>query len=374
MSLFGNSLAEKQVENATSEMLMGSDWGANMEIIDSINRDKDGGKEILKAIGKRMKHQNPKVCKLSLELLGGCVNNCLAPFHRHVSKIDFMDELVKVALKPQQNNEVKETALTLIMTWAEAFTNIAEFAIFWQTYQKLRARGVEFPARDMNAMAPVFTPQVNPQVQRRKSISGEAKKEEQHMYATENPQYATKLKSELKEVMSYVDIVREMLGASADQPQLVKSDETVNQLIAVLKEMQSRLMTLLVELEKENLIELCIQTNDHVSLMLAWHKALIQGQPFQLPNNLPHPKLDEEIVPPVEEKQDNKPAERNIAEEMNALTVNNQPGEGDSQAQKSDAQKELDSLFGAPSNDQPGGGISNKDMNELLDLSGQPQQ
>lgn len=49
--------------------------------------------------------------------------------------------------------------LNLIQSWADAFKRKPELAGVVQVYQDLLAKGIEFPATDLDAMAPIYTPQ-----------------------------------------------------------------------------------------------------------------------------------------------------------------------------------------------------------------------
>lgn len=97
--LFGSSPELKHVEAATSDLLLGPDWGANLEICDAIKGSQDAGKNYLKAILKRIQHKNPNVAKLGLELLGSTVKNCSKQYHVTLHKQENLNELVKVAKK-----------------------------------------------------------------------------------------------------------------------------------------------------------------------------------------------------------------------------------------------------------------------------------
>lgn len=54
---------------------------------------------------------------------------------------------------------VQEKVLSLIQSWADAFKTIPELSGVVQVYQDLLAKGIEFPPTDLDAMAPIHTPQ-----------------------------------------------------------------------------------------------------------------------------------------------------------------------------------------------------------------------
>lgn len=54
---------------------------------------------------------------------------------------------------------VQEKVLSLIQSWADAFKHQPELAGVVVVYQDLVNKGIEFPPTDLDAMAPIFTPQ-----------------------------------------------------------------------------------------------------------------------------------------------------------------------------------------------------------------------
>lgn len=54
---------------------------------------------------------------------------------------------------------VQEKVLSLIQSWADAFRHHPELSGVVQVYQDLLAKGIEFPATDLDSMAPIFTPE-----------------------------------------------------------------------------------------------------------------------------------------------------------------------------------------------------------------------
>lgn len=54
---------------------------------------------------------------------------------------------------------VQEKVLSLIQSWADAFRHQPELSGVVQVYQDLLAKGIEFPPTDLDAMAPIHTPQ-----------------------------------------------------------------------------------------------------------------------------------------------------------------------------------------------------------------------
>lgn len=54
---------------------------------------------------------------------------------------------------------VQEKVLSLIQSWADAFRHQTELSGVVHVYQDLLAKGIEFPATDLDAMAPIHTPE-----------------------------------------------------------------------------------------------------------------------------------------------------------------------------------------------------------------------
>lgn len=54
---------------------------------------------------------------------------------------------------------VQEKVLSLIQSWADAFRHQPELSGVVHVYQDLLAKGIEFPATDLDAMAPIHTPE-----------------------------------------------------------------------------------------------------------------------------------------------------------------------------------------------------------------------
>ncbi|CAN0206387.1 unnamed protein product, partial [Phaeothamnion confervicola] len=142
------------IEKATSEMQIGPDWGANMQICDMINHRSDGVQSGVKALKRRLKNDNPKVVTLALLLCEACVKNCGFPLHAAVEQSLLAD--VAGLTDGRRGWEVREKALALIQQWAAAFQGDRALGGFTETYSFLRRKGIQFPQGVQSA--PVFTP------------------------------------------------------------------------------------------------------------------------------------------------------------------------------------------------------------------------
>ncbi|CAG9793990.1 unnamed protein product [Diatraea saccharalis] len=168
MSFFGvgnpfSTPVGQKIEQATDGSLPSENWGLNMEICDIINSTADGPKDAIKAIRKRLTQsagKNYTVVMYTLTVLETCVKNCGRPFHVSVCNKEFISELVKlIGPKNDPPTVVQEKVLSLIQCWADAFQSQPELQGVVQIYNELRTKGVEFPMTDLDAMAPIFTPQ-----------------------------------------------------------------------------------------------------------------------------------------------------------------------------------------------------------------------
>ncbi|OAY81927.1 TOM1-like protein 2 isoform X1 [Ananas comosus] len=153
----GQNPAEKIVEEATSENMDGPDWSANLEICDMINSEKVNSVELIRGIKKRIMLKNPMVQYLALVLLETCVKNCEKAFSE-VAAERVLDEMVKLIDDPQTVVNNRNKALVLIEAWGESGDELRYLPVYEETYKSLKSRGIRFPGRDNESLAPIFTP------------------------------------------------------------------------------------------------------------------------------------------------------------------------------------------------------------------------
>ncbi|CAL9067245.1 unnamed protein product, partial [Musa banksii] len=153
----GQNQAEKIVEEATSENLEGPDWSANLEICDMINSEKYNSIEFIRGIKKRIMLKDPRVQYLALVLLETCVKNCEKAFSE-VAAERVLDEMVKLIDDPQTVVNNRNKALYMIEAWGESGDELRYLPVYEETYKSLKSRGVRFPGRDNESLAPIFTP------------------------------------------------------------------------------------------------------------------------------------------------------------------------------------------------------------------------
>ncbi|XP_068635064.1 TOM1-like protein 1 [Aristolochia californica] len=149
--------ADKIVEEATSENLDEPDWSTNLEICDMINTEKINSVELIRGIKKRIMLKNPRVQYLALVLLETCAKNCEKAFSE-VAAERVLDEMVKLIDDPQTVVNNRNKALILIEAWGESGNELRYLPVYEETYKSLKSRGIRFPGRDNESLAPIFTP------------------------------------------------------------------------------------------------------------------------------------------------------------------------------------------------------------------------
>ncbi|XP_027913786.1 TOM1-like protein 1 [Vigna unguiculata] len=153
----GPNQADKLVEDATSEALDEPDWALNLDLCDLINTDKLSSVELIRGIKKRIMVKSPRVQYLALVLLETCVKNCEKAFSE-VAAERVLDEMVKLIDDPQTVVNNRNKALMMIEAWGESTGELRYLPVFEETYKSLRSRGIRFPGRDNESLAPIFTP------------------------------------------------------------------------------------------------------------------------------------------------------------------------------------------------------------------------
>lgn len=150
-------------EHATEGSLASENWALNIEICDLINESSDTARDAMKALRRRLQQnagKNNVIIMYTLTVLETCVKNCGRPFHLLVSNKEFIQELVKlIGPKNDPPAIVQEKVLSLIQIWADAFRKNPDLNGVVQVYQELKNKGIEFPMTDLDALAPIYTPQ-----------------------------------------------------------------------------------------------------------------------------------------------------------------------------------------------------------------------
>lgn len=293
MSWFSSkSETDKQVEQATNELLLGPDWGKNVEIWDLINQNQANCKDAYKTILKRLSHKNPKVVLLVLELLESCMKNCGKPFHILVNSKDLMSQMEKIA--KTGSLEAQEKSLELIQAWAKSFERMSlNLPLYQATYMKLLTAGMKFPPYNPEAAPPIFTPQVfipvdtapplppAPQRQQQKASphgrGGAQRPVTQESSNSVSPVNQTeKIRADLMIVTDNIQVLSCMVGGCKSVEELA-SDDIISNLVDNIQEMHRRIVNLINRVDEESVLMILLSTADEVVSALEIYDKMLTG-------------------------------------------------------------------------------------------------
>ncbi|KAM4584251.1 target of Myb1 membrane trafficking protein isoform 2-T2 [Odontesthes bonariensis] len=290
--LIGNPFSTpvgQRIERATSGSLPSEDWGLNMEICDIINETDDGPKDGVKAIKKRIVgNNNFREIMLALTVLEACVKNCGHRFQVLVATQEFVEGVLVRSILPKYNppNVLHDRVLSLIQSWADAFRSSPSLAGVVYVYDDLRRRGLEFPMTDLDALSPIHTPNrsipedetpgVTPataptdQSQPQAPASVSSQITSPPVQPSDGPvsmsaEQEQKLRSELGLVKGNVTVMSEMLNELKPGQSQTDDIELLQQLFAVCKNMQTRVVELIPQLQDEGFIEELLIVNDDLN-------------------------------------------------------------------------------------------------------------
>uniref|UniRef100_A0A1Q3G3S4 Putative cytosolic sorting protein gga2/tom1 n=1 Tax=Culex tarsalis TaxID=7177 RepID=A0A1Q3G3S4_CULTA len=274
----------QRIEQATDASLASENWALNMEICDLINESSDGARDAMKAIRKRLTQnagKNYTVIMYTLTVLETCVKNCGKAFHVLVATKEFIQELVKlIGPKNDPPPIVQEKVLSLIQVWADAFRSQPDLNGVVQVYHELKNKGIEFPATDLDSLAPIYTPQrsVPDGAATESSISVSPHHASQTPGSPAMPPPSSMSQDQIAKLQSELDIVTMNMTVLGDMLTELKpgqedpSDyQLLTELVTTCREMQNRIVELLGKVNHDELTAELLRLNDELNSLFLRH-------------------------------------------------------------------------------------------------------
>jgi len=145
MGLFSNTTPfDNDVEKITDEKNTSEDWGMIMDFCDRVQSTKDGPRDCLKSIMKRLNHPDPHVVIQAITLLDAVVNNCGKPFRLEIASREFESDYRKL-LGNRSHQRVQEQLKGMLRRWAEGdFKGDSQLSLIPSLYSQLKKEGIDF--------------------------------------------------------------------------------------------------------------------------------------------------------------------------------------------------------------------------------------
>ena len=152
MGIFSNSTPfDSDVEKMTDEKNTSEDWGKIMDFCDRVQATKDGPRDCLKSIMKRLSHQDPHVVIQAITLLDAAANNCGKPFRLEIASREFENDFRKL-LGNRSHQRVQEKLKGMLKGWAEGdFKGDPQLALIPSLYIQLKKEGIDFSSSGASA-------------------------------------------------------------------------------------------------------------------------------------------------------------------------------------------------------------------------------
>lgn len=149
------------VQKATSESIPNGeiDLPLSLEISDVIRSRRIPPKECMRCLKKRVlaTRSNPNTQLASWKLIEVCIKNGGIPFIKEICSREFMDCLEHAIVQDDTNEELEKLCTQMLHELYIAFKNDSQLNYVSKVYQKLAARGVEFPSMpDSDLTAAMF--------------------------------------------------------------------------------------------------------------------------------------------------------------------------------------------------------------------------
>lgn len=159
MSATTSSELDSLIDKATSESIPHGelDLPVALEVSDVVRSRRLAPKECMRCLKKRIMStgDNPNAQLSSWRLVDICVKNGGLPFIREICSREFMDTMERSILKNSDKSEVGSLIARILYELYCAFKNDLQFSYVKQVYDKLVARGVQFPNGPQDGSSPV---------------------------------------------------------------------------------------------------------------------------------------------------------------------------------------------------------------------------
>ncbi|KAK9144239.1 hypothetical protein Sjap_004142 [Stephania japonica] len=289
--LQGPNQADKVVEDATAEAMEEPDWAMNLDICDMINSEKISSVDLVRGIKRRIVVKNHRVQYLALVLLETIVKNCEKAFSE-VAAERVLDEMVKLIDDPQTVVNNRNKALVLIEAWGESANELRYLPVYEETYKSLKSRGIRFPGRDNESLAPIFTP---PRSISESQIETNVAQQTHHEIPVQT--FSTEQTKEAFDVArNSVELLSTVLSSSPQQEAL--QDDLTTTLVHQCRQAQNTIQRIIeTASDNEALLFEALNLNDEVQ------KALNKYEELRGPNvvpTVPEPAMIPVAVEPEE--------------------------------------------------------------------------
>ncbi|CAN1842021.1 TOM1-like protein 1 [Linum perenne] len=342
----GPNQADKIVEEATAETLEEPDWAMNLEICDMLNHDKINCVELVRGIKKRIVVTSARVQYLALVLLETCVKNCEKIF-AEVAAERVLDDMVRLIDDPQTVVNNRNKALILIEAWGESTSELRYLPIYEETYKSLKSRGIRFPGRDDESLAPIFTPP--------RSITaseGDTNLADQiHREVTVQSLTAEQMKEAFDVARNSIELLTTVLSSSPGQDAL--KDDLTTTLVQQCRQSQSTIQRIIeTEGDNEAMLFEALNVNDEIQKALSKYEEM--EKPLPVVPCEPQPAM---IVDAIESPNQSKEEEDALIRKPAGTRAGTRNGEGGSNEDMMDDLDEM--IFG-----KKGGGTSVDDEHD----------
>lgn len=217
-------------------------------------------------------------------------------------------------LLPTSNFPIQ--VLSLIQTWADAFRNQPDLQGAYLVYTELKSKGIEFPMTDLDAMAPIHTPQrtvsnpppVGPQAL--STVGGGAVGMAHTLPANNrhpvqaarlqgpiklNIEQMAKLRSELNVVQANMKIFDEMLQELTPGKEHDDDWELLRDLNATCEAMKKRIVDLIEKVANEEVTNELLRINDEMNLLFVRYERFVKKKSNAAPGGVSRERVDGKV-------------------------------------------------------------------------------